>query len=42
MRETSVLFGTIIAALVLKENFGPLRWIAALAIVGGLMLIRLG
>lgn len=42
MRETSVLFGTIIAAFVLKESFGPLRWAAALAIVGGLLLIRLG
>lgn len=42
MRETSVLIGTLIAAIVLKEKFGPLRWVAALAIVGGLVLIRLG
>ena len=42
MRETSVLIGTIIAAVVLKEQFGPLRWVAALAIVGGLVLIRVG
>lgn len=41
LRETSVLFGTIIAALVLGERFGPGRWVAAAAICGGLMLIRL-
>lgn len=42
MRETSVLIGTVIAALVLKEKFGPLRWAGAFAIVAGLLLIRLG
>jgi drug/metabolite transporter (DMT)-like permease len=41
LRETSVLFGAIIAACVLGERFGPGRWLAAVAICGGLMLIRL-
>jgi drug/metabolite transporter (DMT)-like permease len=40
VRETSVLFATLIAAVVLKERFGPARWIAAGAIVTGLMLAR--
>lgn len=41
LRETSVLFGTLIAAVVLGERFGPVRWIAAATICAGLMLIRL-
>ena len=41
LRETSVLFGTAIAAIVLKERFGPERWIAAATICAGLGLIRL-
>lgn len=41
LRETSVLFGTLIAAVVLKERFGPERWLAAAAICAGLALIRL-
>lgn len=41
LRETSVLFGTAIAAIVLKEHFGLERWIAAAAICGGLGLLRL-
>ncbi len=41
LRETSVLFGTAIAAIVLKERFGVERWIAAAAICAGLGLIRL-
>ena len=40
LRETSVLFATIIAAFVLKERLGPARWIAAAAIVAGAMLLR--
>jgi drug/metabolite transporter (DMT)-like permease len=40
VRETSVLFATLIAALVLKERFGPVRWGAAGAIVAGLMMTR--
>jgi drug/metabolite transporter (DMT)-like permease len=42
LRETSVLFGTAIAAVFLKERFGPERWLAAAAICAGLGLIRLG
>ena len=42
VRETSVLFATLIAAIVLKERFGPARWAAAATIVVGLMFIRLG
>lgn len=42
LRETSVLFGTIIAALFLGERFGHARWIAAVIICASLILIRLG
>jgi drug/metabolite transporter (DMT)-like permease len=42
VRETSVLFATLIAAIVLKERFGPGRWAAAAVIVAGLMLSRAG
>jgi drug/metabolite transporter (DMT)-like permease len=42
VRETSVLFATLIAAVVLKESFGPIRWVAAGTIVAGLMLTRAG
>jgi drug/metabolite transporter (DMT)-like permease len=41
LRETSVLFGAAIAVIVLKEPLRPARIAAALAIVGGLVLIRL-
>jgi drug/metabolite transporter (DMT)-like permease len=37
-----VLFATLIAALILKERFGPARWVAAGIIVAGLMLTRAG
>jgi drug/metabolite transporter (DMT)-like permease len=40
LRETSVLFGAIIAVLVLKEPLLPARVGAALMIVCGLMLLR--
>lgn len=40
LRETSVLFAVIIGALSLKEKFGPVRWIAALAIVGGVVTMQ--
>lgn len=42
VRETSVLFATLIGAMFLKERFGPERWVAAAVIVGGLMLARAG
>jgi drug/metabolite transporter (DMT)-like permease len=41
LRETSVLFGAAIAVVFLKERLGAVRVIAALAIVLGLVLIRL-
>jgi len=40
LRETSVLFGALIAVLVLKEPLRPVRIVAALMIVCGLVLIR--
>jgi drug/metabolite transporter (DMT)-like permease len=41
LRETSVLFGALIAVVVLREPLKPVRVVAALAIVAGLVLIRL-
>jgi drug/metabolite transporter (DMT)-like permease len=41
LRETSVLFGAIIAVAVLKEPLRPARIVAALMIVTGLVLLRL-
>lgn len=41
LRETSVLFGTMLAVLFLREPLRAIRVIAALMIVTGLMLIRL-
>lgn len=41
LRETSVLFGAAIAVLVLREPLRAIRVVAAVAIVGGLALIRL-
>ncbi len=41
LRETSVLFGTAIAAIVLNERFGPARWVATAAIAAGLALIKM-
>ena len=41
LRETSVLFGAVIAVVVLKEPLRASRIIAALLIVAGLVLIRL-
>jgi drug/metabolite transporter (DMT)-like permease len=41
LRETSVLFGAILAVVFLKERLVPARVIAALLIVCGLVLIRL-
>ncbi|MGH7156320.1 MAG: EamA family transporter [Acetobacteraceae bacterium] len=40
LRETGVLFSVVIAAVVLKEAFAPLRAIAAVIIVAGIVLIR--
>jgi len=41
LRETSVLFGTIIAVIFLKEPLRPIRVVAALLIVAGIAAIRL-
>jgi drug/metabolite transporter (DMT)-like permease len=41
LRETSVLFAVLIAALVLKERVGAQRWAAALLIAGGVVAMRL-
>ena len=42
LRETSVLFATVIGTLMLKEAFGLQRALGALVIVGGVMALRLG
>ena len=41
LRETSVLFGAVIAVVLLNEPLRVLRILAAMLIVGGLVLIRL-
>jgi drug/metabolite transporter (DMT)-like permease len=41
IRETSVLFGTVLAALFLGETIGRLRWLAILLAVAGVATIRL-
>lgn len=41
LRETSVLFGTAIAALLLREKFGPLRWLAAGLMVAGIAAMKM-
>jgi drug/metabolite transporter (DMT)-like permease len=41
MRETSILFGTLIAAFVLRESVGPRRLISACIIAGGAAILRL-
>lgn len=42
LRETSIVFGAVLAALVLKEPFGLRRGILALVLAGGLALLQLG
>ena len=41
LRETSVLFGSLFAVLVLKEPFKAVRIVAAVLIVIGLLIVRL-
>lgn len=41
LRETSVLFATVLSVLVLKERFGPQRVVGAAVIVGGVVALRL-
>ncbi len=40
LRETSVFFGILLAATVLREPVGALRWMAAVLAVGGTAMIR--
>lgn len=42
MRETSVVFGTILAALILKEPFGIKRSLLAIFLAAGLVLLQVG
>ena len=41
LRETSVVFGTIIAATFLHENVGPMRYLAILGVTAGAIAIKL-
>jgi drug/metabolite transporter (DMT)-like permease len=41
LRETSILFGTVIAGLVLKEHIGPRRIVSACIIACGAVILRL-
>jgi drug/metabolite transporter (DMT)-like permease len=41
VRETSVLFASLLAILMLKEPIVPLRIISAVIVLAGLVLIRL-
>jgi drug/metabolite transporter (DMT)-like permease len=41
LRETSVLFAVVLGAITLKESFGPIRWIAAIAIVAGVITMHI-
>jgi hypothetical protein len=40
LRETSILFGVVIAASILKERFGMPRYAAALLVVAGVGALR--
>ena len=42
LRETSVLFATVLGTLMLKERFGAQRALGAAVIVAGVMALRLG
>jgi len=41
LRETSILFGTALSALVLKERFGWTRHVAAAVVVSGAVILKL-
>ncbi len=41
LRETSVLLGVLLGAVILRERVGPARWAAASVIVAGAVLVRL-
>jgi uncharacterized membrane protein len=40
LRETSILFGVLISALVLRERVTRQRWVAAGLIVAGAVVLR--
>ena len=40
LRETSVIFGTVLAAVVLKEKFGSARYAAAFLVCAGAVLLK--
>jgi drug/metabolite transporter (DMT)-like permease len=42
LRETSIFIAVLLAAFMLRERVGPLRWAAAAVALGGVVLIRLG
>lgn len=42
IRETSVIFAALLGRLVLKESFGPRRLVAALVVVGGILVLAFG
>ncbi len=42
VRESSVLFATALGAAILHEKFGALRWVAAVLVVAGLVLVKTG
>ncbi|MCR4283279.1 MAG: DMT family transporter [Bauldia sp.] len=42
VRESSVLFATAIGAVALHERFGWTRWLAALLVVAGLVMVKFG
>jgi drug/metabolite transporter (DMT)-like permease len=42
LRETSVLMAVMLGVVVLKERLLPARIIAAVAVISGLAIIRLG
>ncbi len=42
VRETSVLFGAILGAVVLKESFGRHRILSSAVVVAGAVLLNLG
>src|SRR5438093_7139088 len=40
LRETSVIFGTVIAAVFLRERFGPIRYLAATLVTAGAVAMK--
>jgi uncharacterized membrane protein len=41
LRETSVVFGTIIAVTLLHENLSPVRYLAILGVTAGAIVIKI-